>query len=124
MLLIQRNLNGNHRRDELPYLPKHQLFVGFGVESERLALDFSANYVSRMRTRAGQGPLPDARATNAHFVLNLAGEYELPLGMRVFANVQNLTDLSYVVARRPAGARPGLPRTVMVGVRFDLSFGE
>jgi hypothetical protein len=27
-----------------------------------------------------------------------------------------------VVARHPAGARPGLPRTVTGGIRFDLGF--
>ena len=32
--------------------------------------------------------------------------------------VENLADASYVVARRPAGARPGLPRTLMAGIRL------
>jgi Fe(3+) dicitrate transport protein len=36
----------------------------------------------------------------------------------VFAGIQNITDERYVVARRPAGARPGLPRSIAVGVRL------
>lgn len=37
------------------------------------------------------------------------------------ANVYNLTDATYAVARRPAGLRPGLPRTVTLGLRARLS---
>ena len=34
--------------------------------------------------------------------------------------VDNLLDEVYVAARRPSGARPGLPRTIYVGVQVEL----
>jgi Fe(3+) dicitrate transport protein len=37
----------------------------------------------------------------------------------LFIGIQNLTDATYVVARRPAGARPGLPRTLLAGIRIS-----
>ena len=36
--------------------------------------------------------------------------------VRGFVSVQNLTDRTYIAARRPAGARPALPRTFMAGL--------
>jgi Fe(3+) dicitrate transport protein len=38
---------------------------------------------------------------------------------QVQVGVENLADATYVVARRPAGARPGLPRTLMAGIRLE-----
>jgi Fe(3+) dicitrate transport protein len=38
---------------------------------------------------------------------------------KIQVGVENLTDETYVVARRPAGARPGLPRTLMAGIRLE-----
>jgi len=32
--------------------------------------------------------------------------------------VRNLGDVTYVAARRPAGLRPGLPRTALVGIEW------
>ncbi len=109
--------------DELPYLPRHQFNVSLGLEKARWRLTGEANYVSQMRTKAGQGPISQLEATDAYLVFNLSGEYDLRAeekGASLFLSVRNLTDQAYIVARRPAGARPGLPRTVMGGIRFRL----
>jgi Fe(3+) dicitrate transport protein len=110
--------------DELPYLPPHQLYARVGLEMPRWRLELDSNYVSRMRTRAGSGPMESPRSTDSFLVLNLSGEYRLSEGTSLFLGVQNLTDREYVVARQPAGARPGLPRTVMFGMRFDVALGR
>jgi Fe(3+) dicitrate transport protein len=34
--------------------------------------------------------------------------------------VRNVTDEAFIVARRPAGVRPGMPRTLLLGVRWDF----
>lgn len=106
--------------DRLPYLPTHQFAVGVGLESMRWRADVNASHVGAMRTQAGSGPLEAAHSTEAYTVLSAAGEYTISQSARVFAGVQNLTDATYVVARRPAGLRPGLPRTVTMGVRVTL----
>ena len=54
---------------------------------------------------------------DGHAVLNLSTEYQVTPFARVFGVVRNLADNAYAVARRPAGLRPGLPRTVRLGVR-------
>ena len=38
----------------------------------------------------------------------------------IYLGVQNLTDNATIVARRPAGVRPGLPRTFVAGIWFDF----
>ncbi|MFQ5789037.1 MAG: TonB-dependent receptor domain-containing protein [Acidobacteriota bacterium] len=106
--------------DSLPYLPRHQFYAGVGVERGRWSLGLNANYTSKMRTRAGGGSVPDAEATDGYLVFNSSGEYRLSEDIRLFVSLQNLTSEEYIVARRPAGARPGLPRTVMAGVKFRL----
>ena len=104
-------------RDELPYLPAHQFYASAGVEENRWGLTLTALGSSAMRTVAGQGPIREDEVTDAYVVFKLAGEYSLPRWGTLYAGVQNLTDERYIVARRPAGVRPGLPRTLLVGMR-------
>ena len=80
-----------------------------------------ATYTSAMRTTAGAGPILDGHGTDAAFVLNVSSEYRVaPWHTAFFVGVRNLLDRAYVVARRPAGVRPGLPRTLMGGARVRL----
>ena len=109
--------------DEIPYLPRHQFYASIGLEKSRWRLRLEANSVSRMRTEAGRGPIPLSEATDAYLVLNLSGEYDLTAEEKrasLFLSLRNLTDQHYIVARRPAGVRPGLPLTLMGGIRFRL----
>lgn len=106
--------------DKLPYLPRHQFYASFGVRTGKWDAGFDTHWGSSMRTVAGQGPAPLLERTDAYAVLNLSTEYELSQRASLFANVQNLTNNRYIVARRPAGVRPGLPRLFMAGIHFRL----
>ncbi|MCH8961118.1 MAG: TonB-dependent receptor [Bacteroidetes bacterium] len=106
--------------DGLPYVPKHQLALSLGLQTMRFGVELSGKYVSRMRTTAGQGPFIDRESTDAHLVLDLAADYRLTRQVKLFASVRNLTNEAYIVARRPAGVRPGLPRLFLLGVKMDF----
>ncbi len=109
--------------DEIPYLPRHQFYASTGLEKSRWRTRLEAQSVSRMRTQAGRGPIPLFEATDAYLVLNLSGEYDVTAEEKrasLFLSLRNLTDQHYIVARRPAGVRPGLPLTLMGGIRFRL----
>ena len=106
--------------DKLPYLPRHQFYASFGVRTGKWNAGFDTHWGSSMRTVAGRGPAPLPERTDAYAVLNLSSEYELSQRASLFANVQNVTNNRYIVARRPAGVRPGLPRLFMVGIHFRL----
>jgi Fe(3+) dicitrate transport protein len=73
---------------------------------------------SPMRTAAGQGVIPAGGGTDGYVVVGLTGEYAVTRWGSIFVSGENLTDSRYVVARRPAGPRPGLPRTFSLGIRL------
>ncbi len=106
--------------DELPYIPEHQFFVSAGVEAPKWEAHVSGKYVDEMRTTAGSGSIPDGEGTDAHFVVDVAAEYEVMNQTRVFFTADNIFDEDYVAARRPAGARPGKPATFLAGVKFEF----
>ena len=106
--------------DELPYLPRHQLVLSVGWDRARWGLALSGRYVSPMRTEAGKGPMPLTERTDASLVFDLSSEFRVAHQVSLYVKAANLTDQIFVVARRPAGVRPGLPRTVSAGVRLDL----
>ncbi len=103
--------------DTPPYLPRHQFAARLGVESDRFGLRLSASYVSRMRTKAGQGAFVPSETIDAHLVLDVAASLKVSRYASLFATVRNLTDEVYAVARRPAGLRPGLPRLFLLGLK-------
>ena len=72
-----------------------------------------------MRTEAGSGPIPRGQGTDAYIVFNASGEVSVGERGTLFAGLQNFTNQTYGVARRPAGLRPGLPRTLVAGVRVE-----
>lgn len=106
--------------DELPYIPEHQFFISAGVVTPLWELHVAGKYIDKMRTQAGTGSIPAEQGTDAHFIIDLAGEYEVLNNTRVFGTVDNLFDKEYVAARRPAGARPGKPLTVLAGIKFEF----
>ncbi|HSJ06637.1 MAG TPA: TonB-dependent receptor, partial [Longimicrobiales bacterium] len=106
--------------DRLPYLPVHQASASIGAEAPRWRAELGMVAAGAMRTQAGSGPIDPATSTDGFTTFNLSGEYAFNAWTRVFASVQNLTDETYITSRRPAGARPGLPRTLMAGMKVTL----
>lgn len=106
--------------DELPYLPKHQFNGTIGLEAGALAVNFNAYTTSAMRTVAGSDDLVPANSTDSYFLLDATTSYQLNNFARLFINARNLTDATYIVSRRPAGIRPGLPRTFMGGLKLTF----
>jgi Fe(3+) dicitrate transport protein len=106
--------------NELPYMPKHQLYLSAGIEADQWGVSIGGKFMDEMRTRAGSGIIPENRRVDAHWTVDAAGEYKLTDQVSAFATVENLFDETYVAARRPAGARPGMPMTTMVGLKVAL----
>jgi Fe(3+) dicitrate transport protein len=106
--------------DELPYLPAHVFSGSAGLRTSRSGLDVFANYMTEMRTVAGQGTILHTESTDARLIVDVTGEYEVVSGARVFAAVENIADETYIASRLPSGVRPGLPRTFMAGLKFEL----
>jgi len=103
--------------DQLPYLPKHQLALFAGLESGRFSVNLSTKYQSALRTVPGQGDIPLDESTDSQFVVDFSTNYTLHKNLTLFGSIRNLTNQVYNVARRPAGLRPGMPRSFIVGLK-------
>ena len=106
--------------DELPYVPKHALTLSAGIEGEGWRANLLANYVDKTRSVAGRGAIPNNELIDDRIILDFSTEVEIVPGVSLIGIVENLTDEVYNVSFDPAGARPGKPRTILGGVRFDF----
>lgn len=106
--------------DALPFIPEHQFNAGLGFDYESLSLNLNAFTTSRMRTVAGSGNILEEYSTDNYFLLDASSSYQFTSAMNIFVNVRNLLNKNYIVSDRPAGVRPGLPRTIMGGLRVVL----
>ncbi len=106
--------------DALPYIPEHQFRLSAGIASERFRTTLAANYVGKMRTKAGQGEFDPQETIESHVVWDAIATWNFTESLSTYVKVDNLFDETYIAARRPAGVRPGLPRTAYVGLTFRL----
>lgn len=106
--------------DELPYLSRHQFFAMAAAEGERWKVSLAGRGASAMRTEAGQGELNSEKRTDSHMVLDFSGDYLVGSGFHITFSANNLSDVTYIAARQPAGIRPGLPRTLLLGLKFQI----
>ena len=106
--------------DTLPYIPEHQFRATAGLLAEQWRINVAANYVGEMRTKAGQGGFETLESIDDHVVWDLVGSWRFNERLASYVKVDNLLDETYVAARRPAGVRPGLPRTAYLGLTYRL----
>lgn len=106
--------------DSLPYIPEHQLRVSAGLATERYRVSLAANYVGKMRTSAGQGTYDPEETVDSHVVWDAIATWNFTESLSTYVKVDNVFDETYIAARRPAGVRPGLPRTAYIGLTFQL----
>jgi Fe(3+) dicitrate transport protein len=106
--------------DELPYIPEHQLLASAGLETERWRVSLAASYIGQLRTKAGKGSFDPAESIDSHMVWDLMAAWQFTPRLSTYIKVDNFMDESYIAARRPAGVRPGLPRTAYLGLTYRL----
>ena len=105
--------------DRLPYLPTHHVSGSIGYDHTAWSVSIGMNASGAMRTQAGSGPIPVGQGTDSFVVFNASGEVQVGERGTLFAGLQNFTNQIHGVARRPAGLRPGLPRTFVAGFRVE-----
>lgn len=103
--------------DELPYMAKNQLGLMVGLEHHKFRFNLSGKFMDNMRTHPGQGDILETESTDAYFVIDGSASYNFSNRVSLFMNATNLTDEVYIVADRPAGLRPGMPRAFNLGLK-------
>ncbi len=106
--------------DELPYVPAHQIVASVGVEMAKWGANISGTYTGRMREAAGQGSIIEGTATDDFFLLDASANVRILRWLTVYAVGRNLLDATYIVSRRPYGARPGAPRWLQIGAKAEF----
>jgi len=103
--------------DQLPYLATNQLTLMLGLEHYKFNFNLSGRYVGDMRSAAGQGDIPANEKIDANLIIDASAHFIMHKNISLFANATNLTNQAYLVARRPAGLRPGMPRAFNIGLK-------
>ena len=106
--------------DFIPYLPTHQANVSIDALYNKLSVNLTGYGTSEMRTVAGQGTIQEDQSTDSYVLLDLAVGYQISEKANIFASIKNLTNETYIVSRRPAGVLPGLPQTIMAGLKITF----
>ena len=106
--------------DRLPYLSNHQLTLNAGIEHKTFDVQVSSKYNSAMRTSPGRGEVSGDNRINENFVIDISSNIRINQYFTAFTSVNNLMDAVYVVAQRPAGLRPGMPRSFVIGFKMNL----
>lgn len=106
--------------DRLPYMPRHQLAASVGLTGPVWGLNLKASYVGEQDEQAGEGgPLED-ETVPSYTVVDATARYLFTPGQEVYLKANNLLDREYLISRRPFGARPGQPRTLIVGYKIQF----
>lgn len=125
-LLLNGSDTVNVRGNRLPYAPGrvvalHLEYGGRGAAGLRLdgtfvGEQFSDNFETRLGSANGRiGAIP------AHSLWHLSGSWPMPGSPAVLVgSVKNLFDRTYIASRRPEGIKPGVPRTVQLGLEWGI----
>jgi Fe(3+) dicitrate transport protein len=112
--------------DRLPYQPRHTLNLSAGVSAPNWDMALSWHHVGSQLEQAGEagetgtdGPLAGVEVPS-YSVLDLNGQYRFDDRHSAYFKVDNLTDEVYLTSRRPFGARPGKPRTLLLGYKYSF----
>lgn len=106
--------------DKFPYLANNQFTFLLGLEHRKFTVNLSGKYMGEMRTTPGQGIMPSNEKINSYFLIDASAGYLTHQNISLFANITNLTDKTYLVARRPSGLRPGMPRAFNIGLKTNF----
>lgn len=103
--------------DPLPYIPEIQYTFSLGANYKNWGSELSYSYQSKVfdqSVKAGR-----VRIEDFSFV-DLVGFYDVSMNFKVNLKISNLFDKEYAVAARPFGLRPGMPRALQVGLKYNF----
>ena len=106
--------------DSLPYIPEHVGRLDVAFDADKLSVNLAAKYQHGMREVPGIGAVDSDLHTDNLVTLDLSISKELGNDSDIKFSVRNLMDERYIVSHRPFGARPNLPRMLMLEGRYKL----
>ena len=83
-------------------------------------LNASVLYQSDMRNIPGEGRIDKGDLIEAHTVVDLSASYDVLLNLQLYSTIDNVLDEQYVAGVKPYGFRPGKPRSLNVGAKYQF----
>ena len=102
------------------YLPEHRLNAQLGLAKDNWRLNASVLYQSDMRNIPGKGRIDKGDLIEAHTVVDLSASYDVLLNLQLYSTIDNVLDEQYVAGVKPYGFRPGKPRSLNVGAKYQF----
>lgn len=102
------------------YLPGHRLNIQTGLSKDKWAVNLSGLYQSAMRNIPGKGSIPVTERIDAHTVFDLTTNYQLLSNLQLYMSLDNLLDEQYIASVKPYGFRPGKPRSINLGGKYQF----
>lgn len=99
--------------DPLPYVPQIQYTFTVGARYRSLTQELAFIYQGESADQSAQAT---RQMVSGYGIVDWTGRYVVRKNTEVFARVDNLLGVDYVVSYRPFGARPGKPQSFMVGL--------
>ena len=106
--------------DELPYLPEHIAALGLTLTAGPIEGNIDFKYQSEMREEPGQDSISDGLFAESITTVDLGLRYQFSDALTAQLLVRNAADERAIVAHRPFGARPNLPRTVVFRMSYKI----
>jgi Fe(3+) dicitrate transport protein len=103
----------------MPYIPEHQVYASIGLRGENWGVEGYGHYTSKMRDIASIADDLGA-PTEATRVFHGAAHYRVEGWGQLYTSVENIVNEPYIVSRRPMGARPGVPRRIVLGYKNEF----
>jgi Fe(3+) dicitrate transport protein len=106
--------------DELPYLPQHMANIDARLTNNSWELSASIKYQSEMREEPGSRNIQSDLHAEDYTVVDLGVTWFIsePLALQLLA--RNAADDRAIVSHRPFGARPNLPRTLILRAKYTF----
>ena len=118
-----------HAGDQIPFITPHLLTATLVYEQGKLNMAVVGRYVGLTSTKPGQDTwlvpsdainYDDVNAIDASFVLDVSANYRWNQRFTTYCAINNAMNTSYIVANLPQGYRPGMPLSVMIGLKCAL----
>jgi Fe(3+) dicitrate transport protein len=102
------------------YLPEHRLNAQLGFGKDDWRVNASVLYQSDMRNVPGEGEIPLGELIEAHTVLDVSASYDVLMNFQLYSTIDNLLDEQYAAGVKPYGFRPGKPRSINIGAKYQF----
>src|SRR5690606_11496003 len=105
----------------MPYVPKNHVNISTGFTIYKLNFNIALSYFDFSYTQTGVNQTTQAQIIPSYYLIDASLHYNLTHQFRVFVTANNVTNNVYLVSRHPMGLRPGMPRSLQIGLKWDLN---